>query len=969
MLAAATARSRLFHPADTGSFRAPRPLGVGIAALVMLCGLTGVLGNAANWSRLAGPIAGWPAIPWLPSVELVVTGAAFLALLRADRRVTLPLAAVAALVSLLCIVGTLGAFTLPYGGMALSSALLHSTISFAILVSAASESPRDEERALGVAGFVIVTMVLTMFGATVSGLLDPVVDAVVAGSSMQTLVSMLLIGLYLLGKLWMSGRVTVENADWLPPGIGFASVLTVLVLWRALSVREDDQLAALIAQAGAAQSRAMRESMHGLARSLSRSAEWRAGGATSEQQTRDLHALQNDIRGLEGGVFISIQGGHQVLAATDAPLPGLDSVWNAHVAATHVLTDSIHYWPMDTAAARFVVVAPSCTTPTSCDGAIVVVVRTEVVFRGILSDTALGFFHRIRAATSEHASAPSRGSTLAVLPVALPLRFGDVHLELDTWPTRGTVARVRSKLPLVVLTMGGLLSVLLMLTTFLGQGARRLARSREKARLASVLERSTDGVWDWDLVSGLADHSSGLWRHLGYESDGAHSNRDRWMEVVHPEDADNFTRELTRHLNGDSEVFAFEYRVKNRNGEWHTMVDRARVVERTPAGQPIRLLGVRADVTEARKAQAARFLNERRFRAIFDSGFQFQLLLDREGQVLEVNRAALEAGNATVEHVVGQPVWTTLWWAGNDAAHEPLQRALKTARDGTAARYETEVNGEGGPSSTLEVAIKPFIDRAGETNQLLLEARDITVRRRAEAALQEVDTLTTMGRVAARVAHEINNPLAGIQNSFLLIKGAVSPTHPHFSYVGAIEREIDRIAAVTRQLYETYRPEQDSSAGTSVRSLVTDAVTFLAQVNRHTHVRIETDFSNVPSVIRLPSAMLRQIFINLAQNAFEASPPGELVSIRAELSDGNFALSVRDRGNGVPAALRERIFDPFFSTKDRGVRTGGMGLGLALVRRTVTAAGGTITIADAPDSGTIFTVTLPVPSGAQGETA
>lgn len=294
-------------------------------------------------------------------------------------------------------------------------------------------------------------------------------------------------------------------------------------------------------------------------------------------------------------------------------------------------------------------------------------------------------------------------------------------------------------------------------------------------------------------------------------------------------------------------------------------------------------------------------------------------------------------------------------------------KAFNSASEGVATRYETQVNGEGGPTSTLEVAIKPFIDRSGQTNQLLLEARDITVRRRAEAALQEVDTLTTMGRVAARVAHEINNPLAGIQNSFLLIKGAVPPTHPHFAYVGAIEREIDRIAAVTRQLYETYRPEQDSSAGTSVRSLVTDAVTFLAQVNRHTHVRIETDFSNVPSVIKLPSAMLRQIFINLAQNAFEASPPGELVSIRAELTQGTFSLSVRDRGNGVPPELRDRIFDPFFSTKDRGVRTGGMGLGLALVRRTVSAAGGTITIADAPDSGTIFTVTLPVPSGTQGD--
>ena len=967
MLAAAP-RGHLVRQPVTGSLRNSRPLGVGIAVLVIACGLAGILGHSANWQPLLVPLSGWPAMSVLPSLVLILVGAAFLALLCADRRVTLPLATLSAVVSLLCVVGAFGAFTLPYGGMALSTALLHGTISFAILVATASASTRDEERALGVAGFVVVIMVLTMLVSTAIGVLDPVIDATVTGSSLQTLVSTLFIGLYLLGALWASGRVTLESADWLPAGVGFAGLLTVLVLWRALSVREGDQLQTLVGQAGAAQARAMQESVHDLAQSLSRSAETRTAGVTAAQQAQNLQLLQRDIRGLEGGVFISVASGTQVSAATVAPMPGLDSVWHARVATAGALADSIQYWPMDSAATRFAVVAPSCVTPSACDGAIVGVVRTDELFLPILNDTVLGFFHGIGSATvADRQVVPA--STTGNTSVAVPLHFGDVNLQLQTWPTPTTIARASSNLPSVVFGMGAVLSVLLMFITLLGQRARLLARFREKARLASVLERSTDGIWEWDLLNGTADHSTGIWRNLGYELSGARSARNNWTAIVHPDDVEGFNRELSRHLNGDTEAFEHEYRVKSSDNDWHAMVDRARVVERTPGGDPVRLLGIRADVTETRKAQAARVFSERRFRAIFDSGFQFQLLLDREGKVLEVNRVALEASHATIETVVGQPVWNTLWWATNDSARETLLRAFRSANEGTAARCEMEVNGEGGPASTLEVTIKPFIDRSGETNQLLVEARDITARRRAEAALQEVDTLTTMGRVAARVAHEINNPLAGIQNSFLLIKGAVPPTHPHFLYVGAIEREIDRIAAVTRQLYETYRPEQESSAGTSVRSLVTDAVTFLAQVNRHTHVRIETDFSNVPSVIQLPSAMLRQIFINLAQNAFEASPPGELVSIRAGVDDGRFLLSVRDRGNGVPAELRDRIFDPFFSTKDRGVRTGGMGLGLSLVRRTVAAAGGTITVADAPGFGTIFTVTLPVPSGAQGETA
>ncbi|MEO7359504.1 MAG: ATP-binding protein [Gemmatimonadaceae bacterium] len=939
-------------------------MGIVVALAIIAVGVASVIGDLAHWDWFTAPFVGWPKIPILPSIQLILIGAAFVALLRFGRRITLPLSALAATTSLVYIVGALGAFTLPLGGMALSTALMHTTLSFAILISTASQSARDEERALGVAGFVVVTMVLMMVGATVIGVIDPMLDALVAGSSVQTLVCLFAIGVYLLSVLWTSGRVTLESADWLPAGVGFASVLTVLVLWRALSFRETDQLNALTGQAATAQSRAMTEAVHVLARSLARSAERRVGGADPEQQDHDLESLRRDIRGLEGGVFISAASGHQVFASTDTPLTGLDSVWTARYAAEQPLADSIHYWPLDAGSRRFAVVAPTCTSDAACDGAIVGVVRTQELFGVLLSDTTLGFFHEVGLSDGTIASNRVIPSTVGTALLTTPLGYGSVNLELKSWPTSTTVERVRSKLPVVVLVMGGLLSILLMLTTLLGQGARRLARSREKAHLASALERSTDGIWEWDLVTGAADHSSGIWHNLGYNVTVEQAVRDAWMSLVHPEDVDGFNRALTRHLSGDVEAFECEYRVRSKSADWHTMVDRARVVERTPAGQPSRLLGVRADVTETRNAHAARLLNERRFRAIFDSGFQYQLLLDREGIVLEANRVALEANNAVIENVVGQPVWNTLWWASNEAARTPLQAAFTSASNGTATGYEAEVNGEGGPTSTLEVAIKPFIDRSGKTNQFLLEARDITVRRRAEAALQEVDTLTTMGRVAARVAHEINNPLAGIQNSFLLIKGAVSPTHPHFAYVGAIEREIDRIAAVTRQLYETYRPEQDMGGGTSVRSLVADAVSFLTQTNRHMHVRIETDFSNVPSVIKLPSAMMRQIFINLAQNAFEASPPGETVTIRAEMQDQQLTLSVRDRGQGVPNELRDRIFDPFFSTKDRGVRTGGMGLGLALVRRTVAAAGGSIAVADAPGSGAIFTVTLPVPSGA-----
>ncbi|MFL5505681.1 MAG: sensor histidine kinase, partial [Gemmatimonadales bacterium] len=284
--------------------------------------------------------------------------------------------------------------------------------------------------------------------------------------------------------------------------------------------------------------------------------------------------------------------------------------------------------------------------------------------------------------------------------------------------------------------------------------------------------------------------------------------------------------------------------------------------------------------------------------------------------------------------------------------------AVARARAGETVQYEEEV-ATAARRLTVDFSVKPVFDADGRVVQLLAEARDVTDRRRAQDALREMDTLSTMGRLAARVAHEINNPLAGVQNSFLLIKDAIPSTHPYFAYVGAIEREIARMASITRQLYETYRPESDGVVDASVTTVVADAVAMLQQVNRQSKATVEVDTTGAPGVVRVPAGLLRQAVYNLVQNAIEASPAGGIVSVKAWQQNGTFALSVTDQGPGVPPDARARIFDPFFSTKNR-LSTGGMGLGLALVHRSVTGMGGSVEVEDAPAGGARFVVRLPV---------
>jgi hypothetical protein len=766
--------------------------------------------------------------------------------------------------------------------------------------------------------------------------------------------------------VWKRVLMGTEPPAWAPAAVGIASLVAVLFLWRAIATREKEQVLALSIQAAEAERRALVLEITATSRTFGRMAEAVKSGTRVDQQRDGFVRLRRDLTGLEGGVRLDAKGNPLLVVPEQLlDIGPMLVTWGEYLRTHPGPPDSIVYLPLDPGVRSFAVIAPVCTQG-QCDGAVAGIMRSSALFSETFSDSTRGFRYGIIGPRGRIGGSPVPNAGSDPWSGRVPLEIGDAAWSLVAWPTEVTLERLRSSLPAILLFMGLIVSMLLPVTLGLARNAWRHSRETERARIAAALERATDGIWEWDVERGTVVRSSNLWRYLRYDPALVNTEMEAWSALIHPQDRAAVDRALRQHIDGQSDRYEAEYRVCGAEGEWHTIVDRGRVVEWAPDGEPRRVLGISADVTEARHAAEAREASERRFRAIFDSGFQFQLLLAADGTILEVNQAALLHAGGAPDGVRGVPVWTTLWWKDRPEAQARLREAMTVAVGGGTWHYEEDLVDESGEGALLELAVKPIKDPGGLAAQLLVEGRDISMRRRAEAALREVDTLATMGRVAARVAHEINNPLAGIQNSFLLIKDAVPPSHPHFPYVGAIEREIARIAGVTRQLYETYRPEQEETRETSLHMVVGDAVAFLEQVNRQSKVAVEVDLSRVAGSIPLPAAMLRQIVNNLVQNAVDASPAGGKVQVSAETSSRGLELRVRDHGPGIPVDIRERIFQPFFSTKDKGMRTGGMGLGLALVQRTVTAAGGRIVIKDGEGGGAEFVVHLPLPAQRNG---
>lgn len=901
---------------------------------------------------------GWAASVGAALLMLVAAGG--LLAKRINRRPLAQLLAVGcAALALIGLLPTVGARYVVTSALAvpLSTAVVFLLFSAALLLLAGRAPSERTLLAVGalastqvaIAGVLLLTQLAGLLdGAGVERLRAPLVELIAA----------LALGMALLHRLSVREQSTLAPPRWAPMLAGVSAALVVLVLWQALVAREAAQVRARGALTVEALDRAVQRQFRTVDRALGRGAAYLAGSRRLDDPVwqSTFPRLVDQTAGLRHIVWLDSTGlvvqATNVSALSDTTRHALARIGQALLAMPS--TDNVERSvSLDDGAWRLALAYPM-VSPVAGRMVLLGLIDEAKLLSDFVDDASREFAVRV----SDGATLLSQGASgVTGILYRAPLRLGARVLTVDV-ALRAQAPR--STLPDVVLTLGLVVALLLAITLWQQRRIWQQASAVGMTRMQQAIERATDGVWELDVEKGRTHRSLGLLRYLEIDPIVLNGGTAAWSALIHPDDRVLVTNTLDAHLRGATDAFECEYRLRAGDGSWHTLVDRGRVVERLANGRPVRVLGISADITERARANAARDASERRFRAMFDTANQVQLLLDLEGIILEANRAAGELAELPNDSLHGRALADAPWWAGDAVTRAHVQERFAHVRDGGTERFEVELHRGDERTLTVDFSLTPILDGNQQVVQVLAEGRDLTIRKRAEESLREISALTTMGQLAARVAHEINNPLAGIQNAFLLVRGAIPTNHSHYHFVGAIEREIARIAAVTRQLYETYRPDTLMATQASVILAISDAVSFLEQVNRGRQVRIVTDVARAPSMVPVPDALLRQTLYNLVQNALDVSPPNGTITVIAEQEADDCVLRVCDEGPGIPMAIRERIFDPFFSTKDRTTKTGGMGIGLALVRQSVLAIGGRIVVHERPAGGTEFEVRLPL---------
>ncbi len=400
----------------------------------------------------------------------------------------------------------------------------------------------------------------------------------------------------------------------------------------------------------------------------------------------------------------------------------------------------------------------------------------------------------------------------------------------------------------------------------------------------------------------------------------------------------------------------FECGLLHRSGEPRLLsVTTTPIFER---GAVVGILGVARDVTEERARDAALIRSEARYLRLVESATDGIFTVDRTGCFLSVNRSLEHAVGRTRGELLGQQVVELL----EPDCRAAVQAMFDRTMAGAWQRGEMRFRGSDGATRIGSITTTPILEDGAVTGGLCI-VRDVTEERQMAMHLLQQEKLAAVGQLVSGVAHELNNPLAGIVAFSQLLMAAPAMGDEQVNAVTTIQKEAKRAARIVSNLLLFARQRPPERAETDLNQVLLDTLELRRYALRTQQITVETELEPTLPITWADPFQLQQVVLNLltnAEHAVRASARERRIILRTRRSDQWLVASVEDTGVGIAPEAVERIFNPFYSTKPVGE---GTGLGLSISDGIVREHGGQIVVHSEPGCGATFSVQLPlVPS-------
>jgi PAS domain S-box-containing protein len=363
---------------------------------------------------------------------------------------------------------------------------------------------------------------------------------------------------------------------------------------------------------------------------------------------------------------------------------------------------------------------------------------------------------------------------------------------------------------------------------------------------------------------------------------------------------------------------------------------------------------------------AGRASAEDRQRQILDAMADMILVKDPDSKIVWANRALREAWGTSNEELLGQAYNPQ---SKADERNRSLEQdALVLDTQDTVLLPDERLERKDGRILQVDTVKSPIFDSKGQVIMTVGVSRDVSDRKKLEAQLRLTETMSTVGTLAAGMAHEINNPLTYVVANLEYLAERLPQHGPWLGerqareWVSALTEAREgaaRVQRIVKDLKDASRGDHDHFGEVDVQQVLESTLKLAANELQH-HARVVREYSRVATVSGNASR-LGQVFLNLLVNAAHAIREGaahanEIRLVLRTDPKGRVVVEIRDSGHGIPEEHMARLFEPFFTTKDVGE---GTGLGLFICHRIVSDLGGSIEVESSPGSGSVFRVILP----------
>jgi PAS domain S-box-containing protein len=485
-------------------------------------------------------------------------------------------------------------------------------------------------------------------------------------------------------------------------------------------------------------------------------------------------------------------------------------------------------------------------------------------------------------------------------------------------------------------------------TTERKRAEQALRESEERFR--AMANAIPNIAWSAD-AAGRVDYLNDWWyQYTGLTPEQSLGNG--FLMAIHPDDVESTVQAWQKGVeNGETEELECRIR-RASDGSYRWHLGRGTPI-RDGNGKVVRWFGTGTDIEDIKQAQARVAERETWFHTLFDTIPLSAALIDQQKlQFLQFNDAAAENLGYTREEFAQLTVWDI------DPAYtiQHQQRDAQRLHSGEMVVLETKHRTKSGAVRDVVVYLR-FVTMNGRLVGNCVW-QDVTEKKAAEAALLRSEKLASAGRMAATVAHEINNPLEMVTNCIYLAVSDPDLSPDVKKYLATAERELRRVAHIAKRTLGFYR-ESARPAVVDIRTLVDEVVELYDPKFTRKDIRLKIEHNGHRAGTVAIAGEIRQVISNLLTNAIDASRPKGMVRVRTSRVTlngcGYTRITVADAGTGIPTANQSRVFEPFFTTK----KAVGTGLGLWVSSEIVHKHKGQLRLRSVEGKGTVFSVLLP----------